>query len=330
MSSDLEKRRFTQLHRTVQLIADLMAGKSHDRNSAAAALGIQPVSADRQLKAIARLPGVKVVKEGRRRVFRFDAAAISDPPSLAVLIGASFGASLGPLFEGTPYQKAFSDARDHLLRQSRRRGDFSEVERKFVFLSQGGEISLPEKGAQLDELIAALLEQYPVRIDYEDFASVVRSRRVEPLSLAVYNHQLYLLGRERTGELRSFRFSRIRSAEAEGRPFKYPTKAEYDPEQVFARSFGIFMMEDQPVEHVELKLHARWAAHVKSHRWHRSQRAVVLGGEVHIHLDVCVCPEVEAWVLSFGEEAEILRPQSLRDKLAKRAEALRQRYVTGG
>jgi len=327
MSSESEKRRFTQLHRTVQLIADLMAGKSHDRNSAAEKLGIQPASADRQLKAIASLPGVKQVKEGRRRVFRFDAAAVSEPPSLAVLIGASFGASLGPLFEGTPYQKALSDARDHLLRQSRRRGDFRDVERKFVFLSQGGEISLPEKDAQLEELIAALLEQYPVRIDYEDFNSVVRSRRVEPLSLAVYQQQLYLIARERSGALRSFRFSRIRNAEAEERPFKYPSKAEFDPEQVFARSFGIFAKEDQHVEHVELKLESRWAVHVKSHRWHRSQRAEFLRDAVHIHLDVCVCPEVEAWVLGFGEEAEVLQPRWLRDKLAKRVDALRRRYL---
>ena len=326
MSSDSEQRRFTQLNRTVQLIADLMAGKTHDRNSAAERLGIQPAAADRQLKAIERLPGVKGAKEGRRRVFRFDPSSFTHPPSLAMLIGACFGASLGPLFEGTTYQQALSDARDHLFRQSRGRRDFRDVERKFVFLTQGGEVSLPEKDAQLDELIDALIEQHPVSIDYEDFSSVVRSRRVEPLSLAVYKHQLYLIGRERNGTLRSFRFSRIRNAEAEGRPFKYPSKAEYDPDQVFARSFGIFMQEEQATEHVELKLNSRWAAHVKSHRWHRSQRVRVTGGEVHIHLDVCVCPEVEAWVLGFGEEAEVLQPKWLRDKIARRVDALQQRY----
>jgi predicted DNA-binding transcriptional regulator YafY len=326
MSSDSEKRRFTQLNRTVQLIADLIAGKTHDRNSVAEKLGIQPAAADRQLKAIERLPGVKVVKEGRRRSFHFDQTSIAEPPSLAVLIGACFGASLGPLFEGTTYQKALSDARDHLLRQSRRRGTFHDVERKFIFLSQGGEISLPEKDAQLEELICAVLDQNPVSFEYEDFTSAVSPRCVEPLSLAVYKHQIYLIGRERNGALRSFRFSRILNAEADGRSFKYPSKAEYDPEQVFAQSFGIFVREDQVVEHVELKLEPRWAAHVKSHRWHRSQRAAVSENDVRIHLDVAVCPEVEAWVLSFGEEAEVVRPLWLRDKIAKRAEALRRRY----
>ena len=326
MSSDSEKRRFTQLNRTVQLIADLMAGKTHDRNSVAKKLGIQPAAADRQLKAIERLPGVKVVKEGRRRTLRFDQTAITEAPSLAVLIGACFGASLGPLFEGTTYQKALSDARDHLLRHSRRRGNFRDVERKFIFLSQGGEVSLPEKDAQLEELICALLDQQPVRFEYEDFTGALSPRCVEPLSLAVYKHQLYLIGRERQGALRSFRFSRIRNAEADESAFSYPSKAEYDPEQVFAQSFGIFVKEDQSVEHVELKLDSRWAAHVKSHRWHRSQRATFPRGEVHIHLDVCICPEVEAWVLSFGEDAEVLRPQSLRDRIAKRAEALQKLY----
>jgi predicted DNA-binding transcriptional regulator YafY len=327
MSSDSETRRFTHLNRTVLLIADLLAGKTHDRNSAAEKLGIQPAAADRQLRAIARLPGVNIVKQGRRRTFRLDQAALTEPPSLATLIGACFGASLSPLFEGTTYQKALSEARDHLLRQSRRqRGAFRDVERKFVFLSQGGEISLPEKDAQLEELIAAVLDQTPVSFHYEDFTSTVRSRRVDPLSLAVYKHQLYLIGRERDGSLRSFRFSRIRTPEAEGRPFKYPSKAEYDPDQVFAQSFGIFVKEDQVVERVELKLAPRWAAHVKSHRWHRSQRATVSGNDVRIHLNVRICPEVEAWVLGFGEEAEVLQPQWLRERISKRAEALYRQY----
>jgi uncharacterized protein YunC (DUF1805 family) len=58
MSSDSETRRFTHLNRTVQLIADLLEGKVHDRNSAAERLGIQPAAADRQLQAIRRLPGM--------------------------------------------------------------------------------------------------------------------------------------------------------------------------------------------------------------------------------------------------------------------------------
>ncbi|MFE8603933.1 WYL domain-containing protein [Archangium violaceum] len=329
MSSDSETRRFTQLNRTVQLIADLMAGEIHDRNSAAERLGIQPAAADRQLRAIERLPGVKKVKKGRRRAYRFDPASSTGAPPIAVLIGACFGASLGPLFEGTTYQKALSDARDHLLGQSRRSGSFGEVERKFIFLSQGGEIALPEKDAQLEELIGAVLDQQPVSFDYEDFNSAIRSRRVQPLSLAVYKHQLYLIGRDRNGALRSFRFSRIRNAEMDGRPFTYPSKSEYDPDQVFAQSFGIFTNDEQRVEHVELKLAPRWAAHVKSHRWHRSQRAKVADGQVLIHLDVRICPEVEAWILGFGEEAEVLQPRWLRDKISKRVEALRQRYLAG-
>lgn len=326
MSSDSEKRRFTHLKRTVDLIADLMAGKTHDRNSAAERLGIKPAAAARQLQAIKNLPGVVVVKQGRHQAFRINLAAISEPPSIAMLIGACFGASLAPLFAGTNYQKALSDARDHLLKQSRRRRFFLDVERKFVFLTQGGEISLPEKDSQLEELITAILEQESVSFDYEDFNSSASKRRMQPLSLAVYKHQLYLIGRESGGAPRSFRFSRIRNAEADGRPFDYPSKAEYDPEQLFAHSLGIFVKADQAIEHVELKLAPRWAAHVRSHRWHRSQRAVISDGEVRIHLDVCVCPELEMWVLGFGEDAEVLQPKSLRDRIAKRVQSLSQRY----
>ncbi len=327
MTHASEQRRFTQLNRTVLLVADLLSGKAHDRQSAAERLGIQPVAADRQLRAIEKLPGVKAIKEGRRRVFRFDTTAFTEAPPLAVLIGACFGASLAPLFEGTPYRKALNDARDRLLRQSRRRGNFQDVERKFVFLSQGGEISLPDKDANLEELLGALLDQHPVALVYEDFSGKVSTRRVEPLSLAVYKHQLYLMGRESDGGVRSFRFARIRTTEARGRAFKYPSKAEYDPEQVFAHSFGIFVNEARGVEKVELKLHPRWAAHVRSHRWHRSQRIRISDQEVRLSVDVALCPEVEAWVLSFGEEAEVLRPASLRKTIAERVGRLARLYA---
>ncbi len=99
-----------------------------------------------------------------------------------------------------------------------------------------------------------------------------------------------------------------------------PSKVEYDPEHVFARSFGIFVQEAQAAAHVELMLDSRWAAQVKRHRWHRSQRVRATGGEV------CICPGVESWVLGFGEEAEVLRPRWLRDKIAGRVESLRRRY----
>lgn len=321
-----EGGRWSRLNRTVQLIEDLLQGKEHDRRSVATKLGLKLAAADRQLVAISRLRGVVSERRGRNNVFRFDRNVLVNAPNLPTAIAACFGASLSPLFAGTAYETAFREARDLIIRQFRRTGVFRHIERKFVFLSQGGEVSLPDESGQLDDLIDAVLHEKRVTFDYQGFDNPVTRRTAKPLSLTVYNHQLYLIARLEEGPLRAFRFSRIKDAEVSESTFEYPSRAEYDPEQVFANSFGIFMSDGGPVHRVDVRLAPRWATHVRTHRWHRSQKATFSEHEVRVTIDVHLCPEVEAWVLGFGDEAEVIGPPELREKIAKKARGMAQRY----
>jgi hypothetical protein len=113
---------------------------------------------------------------------------------------------------------------------------------------------------------------------------------------------------------------RIRSVDVLDDSFAYPSRNEYDPEQVFRDSFGIFL--DLPVHDVELRLHRQWAVYAQSHRWHDSQTVEVAGDHVRVRMRVRVCPELEAWILGFGEDAEVVAPAVLRAKIAKRAAGL--------
>jgi predicted DNA-binding transcriptional regulator YafY len=81
-----------------------------------------------------------------------------------------------------------------------------------------------------------------------------------------------------------------------------------------------------PAHDVELKLHKQWTTYAQSHRWHDSQKVEVAGDHVIVRVHVRVCPELEAWILGFGEEAEVLAPAGLRAKIAKRVGALSQVY----
>ena len=144
-----------------------------------------------------------------------------------------------------------------------------------------------------------------------------QSLRIEPLSLAVYDHQLYVIGRPRSGAAHPYRFSRIEAAEAAGGTFQYPDKDRYDPERVFADSFGIFVDAKYPVQHVEVSLAPRWGTYVRSHRWHRSQESFVRGGRVHVRMRVRICPEVIHWLLGFGADVQIVAPVALRDRIAR-------------
>ena len=48
-----------------------------------------------------------------------------------------------------------------------------------------------------------------------------------------------------------------------------------------------------------------------------------------MRLRVRVCPELEAWILGFGEQAEVMAPAKLREKIAGRASAMDRAYGVG-
>lgn len=109
-----------------------------------------------------------------------------------------------------------------------------------------------------------------------------------------------------------FRSSRIVEIEREAATFTYPSKAEYDPDRLFANSFGVFVGAEYPVDTVHLKLSLRWAVFVEHHRWHRTHEVARCADHVAVRMRVRVCRELEAWILGFGEQVEVVGPASLR------------------
>ena len=247
-----------------------------------------------------------------------DLSAIAPVPSYPTAVAACFGSSLWPLFEGSSYREGIRDAFRDIIGRTKRRAVFRDIDRKFWFLRRGGEVALLDRSPLLDEVIEAVLRHQVLSLEYTRFSGGVAApaaraavhRRARPPAL-----------RRRARRARraaSYRFSRIRSVDVLEDRSGTPARAEYDPEQVFRDSFGIFL--DMPVHDVELKLHKQWTTYAQSHRWHDSQKVEVGADRVIVRMHVRVCPELEAWVLGFGEEAEVLAPAALRTRIAKRAE----------
>lgn len=313
-----EARRSASIARHFQLAADLMKGREHDRHTLATRLGIKPAMADRLLNAaVEHLPGVVERRDGKQRKVRMGSATIASEPSYPTAVAACFGSSLWPLFEGTSYQTGIREALFHVIGRTKRRAIFKDIDRKFWFLRCGGESALLDRAALLDELLESVLHHRATTIEYTRFNGAIEHLRIEPLSIAVHDHQLYVIGRSERALLHPYRFSRIRSVDVLDEAFLYPSRAEYDPEQVFRDSFGIFL--NRPVEDVELRLHPRWATYARTHRWHDSQVVEIDPTGVLLRLRVRVCPELEAWILGFGEQVEVKAPAILATRVAERA-----------
>jgi predicted DNA-binding transcriptional regulator YafY len=312
VSSELQ--RSASIDRHLLLVADLLRGMVHDRHSVAKRLGVKPAMADRLIRAaVHSLPGVREHRDGRHRRISLHLASLAPQPTYPTAVAACFGASLWPLFQGSGYQAGIRDALADVIGRTRRRAVFKDIDRKFWFLRRGGEVGLFERAPLLDEAIEAVLHHKIIAIEYTRFDGSVERLRLSPLSIVVHDHQLYVIGQTEEG-LHPYRFSRIVSVDVLDEAFHYPSRSEYDPERAFRDSFGVFL--DRPVANVELRLHARWSTYARTHRWHDSQVVRVRRDHVEIQLRVGLCPELEAWILGFGEQAEVIAPSELRQRVA--------------
>ena len=84
-----ESSRFVGLQRTLILVADLLAGKEVDRESAVRRTKLKPAAVDRQLRAIQKyVPGVVKVPSRRRLTLRFDKSKLEEAPSFPIAVAA--------------------------------------------------------------------------------------------------------------------------------------------------------------------------------------------------------------------------------------------------
>lgn len=245
------------LERVLAVLDDLLQGKEHDRRSIAKLGKVEPSTADRDIRLLTKVRGVSAVKEGKRKVLRFDRQKLlsgSPAPKEAAVIAACLGTSLASIFDGSSYESGMRDALAFILHRAKRGKKFRDVDRKFIFVRRGGEAALAEKAGELDDVIDALLHSRYATIDYCHFSGRREAIRIKPLSLAIYDHQLYVIGRSDNRPPYPYRFSRIMGVDVEQAVFSYPQRLDYDPNQVFQHSFGIFIGAEADAVDVEVLL----------------------------------------------------------------------------
>jgi len=77
-----------------------------------------------------------------------------------------------------------------------------------------------------------------------------------------------------------------------------------------------------------------WGADdVRSRRWHSSQELTELpGGQLRVSMRLNSLEEVEGWALGFGDHAEVIQPQELKERVeqtARRITAKYEKYADG-
>lgn len=279
--------------------------------------------------AIEVLEAHEVRKENGARAVRLKRPRL-EPPGRDVAVAACFGSSLAPLFEGTGLGAGMRRAVEYVVRASPNPDRYRFLDRKFFFVKRGGEMALPHRAPELQTLVDAVLKEKEIRLRYEHFAGNVSTERVRPLSIAVYDHQVYFMALRKSEELKLYRFSRAKQIVATGTRFEYPGAAEYDPQSLFRDSFGVWYQPDAEVKRVRVRLTKRWRTYAHAHRWCEGQQVKDEEDGVVVEFRAKLCPELESWVLSFGEDVDVLEPKVLRRRIRDRVKRMAERLGAAG
>lgn len=315
------------LGRSARIVGALLRGEPLDAARAAALIGVQEPAALEQLRAIENeLPGIRVMREGRRNVWRYHAEP--ETWQTPAVVAACLGSSLAPLFRRSAHGQAFAEIRSRLVSNTRTRQRFGDVERKFWFHAQGGEQGVDASPALFDKLVDALLDSVTITMSYEHFDGRLETLAVAPLSLVLYQHQLYLLAQPAQRKVHPFRVARILDL-TPGKPFRYPSSTKFNPEDLFRGSLGIWINAEGPIETVVVRLAKHWATYSRTHRWHPTQSIRLVRGAVEVSFRCRNCRELAQWVLAFGRDAKVIKPAGLRTAIQEEIASMATVYGPG-
>jgi predicted DNA-binding transcriptional regulator YafY len=164
----------------------------------------------------------------------------------------------------------------------------------------------------------ALVESEEIELMYWSLKTAGHEPRVlQPLHLLEMDSVWYLFAHDPQGtdpKPHTYLLSRMRDVRRTGRTFKQPS--DFDVDDLLAHSIGIYG-GDEP-QRVHLRLYEKAVRWFGERRFHDTQQFTSQpDGTAELTMEVAINPELERLVLSWGSQAEVLAPASLRECISK-------------
>ena len=174
----------------------------------------------------------------------------------------------------------------------------------------------------------AIINKRVLEIVYHPFGRDARTLYVSPYYLKQYNNRWFLIGKhDGTEYLSNFPIDRIEACKETSKPF-VPKSEDIDFNDYFADVVGV-SITNNPVEKVVLKVNRKVLSYIVTKPLHESQCAIpeeLEDGYWKITLKVKDNYELRSLLRSFGEQIEVLAPESLRQVMKESATQLSNMY----
>jgi len=227
-------------------------------------------------------------------------------------------------YKGTDFERPLKTAFQKMSANLEEEGFFSlqELSDAISFRSVGYAI---QELRVFDTLSKAVVEQRTVEFDYHKLqGKKPERRRIEPYHLGCIDNQWYLIGHDLVrAQRRTFALTRLSQPRILKSTFQRPAK--FSISEMLASSFSAF--ETPKPARVVIRLDP-FAARLAAERvWHTSQKLRPLpGGAAEMTLEVGLAPDLENWILGWGNHAKVLEPHALCERIASIARSMALQY----
>jgi predicted DNA-binding transcriptional regulator YafY len=180
----------------------------------------------------------------------------------------------------------------------------------------------------LDSVVQGILRCRPLDIVYRATAAEAAERRIEPFTLVMYRDGLYVLARvirENGSDMRTYAIDRIETADLD-RSTHFELPQDFSPRKYYANTLGLWQSNKAPVQ-VVLAFEESAAAVARERRWPGfSEWRLRDDARWHLTLKVPITPELESWILTWGQKMEVIEPLTLRQRVASHLKAALSAY----
>ena len=135
-------------------------------------------------------------------------------------------------------------------------------------------------------------------------------RKIDPYKIWFFEGTIYIIGFcHLRGEVRTFVVDRIKLLRLTNEKFELPDDFDFD--EYTRHSFKV--MQDE-LHIVKVRIAPTWARYVGEKIWHESQQTKKLSdGSLEMTLRVAGLDEIKHWIMGFGSEAYVIKPEKLKD-----------------
>lgn len=177
----------------------------------------------------------------------------------------------------------------------------------------------------VNDIITALIREDHLEVRHRSVGRGRKTFRLAPYTLLVYKKGLYLAGfSEHAEAVRTFALDGFLQVDwRRNDRFEYPE--HYDPRQLVDGNFGLFGGGEE--KHVRVFFSDQVARFVRRRKWHPTQKITKVDGGIELTMTVKGGVEIISWVLGFGEHAELIAPEELREKVKGELENAVKRYT---